>query len=124
MKEKLNYPKLNPIIKQKILKALRSGEYKYVNGTLHRIRNGEDTYCALGVVYHCLGISNSTLRGKANISKVEVPDKLEKCIPKMFLTNTKQAENAHLPADKIITLNDKSMTKSYQEAAEFIEDNL
>lgn len=44
-------PRLKPEIKAKWLAALRSGEYKQTQGTLHyRDRQGNDSYCCLGVL--------------------------------------------------------------------------
>jgi hypothetical protein len=41
---------MNQEIKAQWVTALRSGDYKQGTSVLHRVTNGEDTYCCLGVL--------------------------------------------------------------------------
>lgn len=49
-KNKIDYPKMDPVVKAKWLEALRSRKYKQGTGTLKRLVNGSEQYCCLGVL--------------------------------------------------------------------------
>ncbi len=53
-------------LRDKWLKALRSGKFRQAQGRLRRVdrKTGEESFCCLGVLGTCSGASKETLRSK------------------------------------------------------------
>lgn len=118
--------KLDPVVKQRILKALRSGRYRFTRGTLFETTNRHSLdadgdligqHCTLGVIYKEFGIKNSELVGRGNLTYEQIPKNLRECIGKFF------ADGGSCPKGRrAMNINDDS--DSYEGAAQWIEDNL
>lgn len=122
MNDELKIPnkyKLNPVLKDQIVKTLRSKKYKFTRDTLYDDLNGQ--YCTLGVVYHMLGVDNEILDGNGSLASYDIPSELKKCVPKVFLDDDPIGNEV---VNTITNLNDKIDTKSYRKTATWIEKNL
>lgn len=121
-----NYPKLDPVVKQKILSALRSNKYTYCKESLfNEIEddNGQliGAHCALGVIYNTFGVKNDMLQGKGNISVRDLPENVRNCIGIFACPNTSDSEDKYV-GEEVFKRNDRS--GSYEDATNWIERNL
>lgn len=117
------YPKLNPVIKEKILNALRSGKYKYCKGYLFEHVEDEEgnivgAHCALGVIYNTFGVNNDKLHGQSNLWVKDLPEHIRSCIG-MFAYSLQGIDYV---GEQVFSRNDRH--DSYEAAAKWIEDNL
>jgi hypothetical protein len=95
---------MNPEVKAKWVKALRSGEYRQIHGTFHK----DGGYCALGVLCS-LATKEGVIRGVPTVG--ELPYQV-----------CEWANLSYGQADEIIILNDRG--KSFPSIATWIERNL
>jgi hypothetical protein len=107
---------MKPDIKERWIKALRSGEYKQTAGRLDR--NG--SYCCLGVLCELLK-DESPYFTKTSIENGKI------CYGDSWSTlNAEQLDYADIDiaaSDILIKMND-TFVKSFYEIADYIEDNL
>ena len=110
----MTYPKMNPKVKQKLIAALRSGEYKQGNG---RLRNVADKFCCLGVL--------------CNIHAQENPEFAETqrtrgLYDSSYYTlgkNVQTWSQVYNATNKLIDMNDTEC-RSFKQIANWIEKNL
>jgi hypothetical protein len=122
--------KLDPVIKERILRTLRSGNYKYASGVLceHGDEPGQYEYCSLGAIYHSVGVSNeSLLQKRSNIFKDMLPIEVRECLAPFTVDGYRgggsYGGDLH-PGSAVMNRNDNSLSRSYKEAIEWIEKNL
>lgn len=113
--------KLDPVVKQKILKALRSGKYTFTRDKLFEQTGKVDEdgdligkHCTVGVIFKEFGIPNTVLQYRKVLNLYDLPLNLHKCIGRFF---TGQGIGVHTMA-----INDNDV--SYAKAANWIEENL
>ena len=61
----MTYKPLPPALKKKFVDALRSGEYRKLEGTMYS--NDMNEYCAMGVLGRVLGIDHERLEGEGSL---------------------------------------------------------
>ncbi len=109
---------MDPELKEKWLKALRSGEYKQGNG---RLRNESDCYCCLGVLCDVSGVGKWTKVGEGEYPMYLCGD--TNCAGVLW---GELEEALSVPSEAIGTLmnmNDKK-GNTFEEIATYIEANL
>lgn len=117
--------KLPKAIKNKWIKALRSGDYKQgrFNLYLPGPNKTKGTYCCLGVLGAIYGISSRSLNSEGDYSKEYNPNSHKaaiKCkLPKMMLESVD--DNKFLK--KLVDMNDNK-NNSFIQIAKYIEKNL
>ncbi len=124
-KDELIY-KLDPELKSKWLKALRSGKYMQGRGRLCSLYRGISTYCCLGVLADVIDpkdwesflVHNSWKHMTTSLSSSSDIDKNTYNVLKQVSTNSLKTVENHL-----IFMND-SQGKTFPEIADWIEQNL
>ena len=122
--------KMDPELKQKWLKALRSGRYKQVKGTLHN----ENGYCCLGVLASVskMGrweeLSYSTTGGKRYkfVPFKKYTDKFDDAVPYVGTFDEGSETAFGLDVDQqttLVNMND-SNNKSFKQIADYVEREL
>lgn len=128
-KQKVEYKKLNPQVKEIWLSALRSGKYKQGSHALHSLEGPYEGYCCLGVLAEAMGCKSedSESSGVAHFTfraphyKKEVDSGL---IPDNYRKHIGLDEYAQ---QLLVGLNDGSYDykrKSFKQIASWIEKNL
>lgn len=111
--------KLPPKFKKKYLEALRSGDYE--QGKTFLLNQELTHYCPLGVACKVAGVSNDTLNApliRIGSNNKERDRKLKRGVPKLLHGYW---EATPIP-NKIAGMSDKG--KSFEEIADYIEENL
>ena len=108
--------KLDPSVKEKWVKALRSGEFKQGTGNLFY----DKAYCCLGVVCKLSGISDDSLHYKGMPASLDI--KLRNKLPNFFRQNPEDEHGNRIDnniINKLAGFNDEG--KSFNWIAGYIE---
>lgn len=115
---------MDPEYKQKWIDALRSGKYKQGRAALRNIQ--EDTYCCLGVLCEIAGAKWTPVISHLEGSRYARAT-LDGYCSSTATPGLKILEAANLSfedQDTLIQLNDGPQGKSFEEIAQYIEENL
>ena len=118
-------PKMNQEIKERWVKALRSGKYEQTDGALCRVsENGKERFCCLGVLFDVAGGEvggewKQTVKAYIGLGwDAQVGDEVNSgFMPEKFKKFVKLPQKAQR---RLIRLND-SHNKSFNEIADWIE---
>src|SRR5579872_462210 len=69
---RVKLPKLDPVLKEKWVSALKSGEFRQTTGSLCRTSSEENQYCCLGVLGSICGLPPDRLRGHGHLSEIGI----------------------------------------------------
>jgi len=109
-------------LKEKWIKALRSGRYKQGMGTMRsKIGNYKFEYCCLGVLCNIVNRRKWTQRGGVTFHQYEFQEESETAVIPCNLRKHIGLENKE--ERSLIDMNDRS-NKSFKEIADYIEENL